>query len=136
MDERPIHDTELGVEDPEEADSAHSHRRRPRKQDQQPEKPATPERAHERMREDAGADQHDRLRGESEDDRVPQGSPEVVVVPGLSEVVEPDELACQLAGGRIGHAQIHREDERRPDEQDDEQGRWSDQRGREKTAIL
>src|SRR5207244_10724371 len=101
-----------------------------------PEQAAAPEPEDERKGEEAGGDQHDRLRGEREDGRGPQGWAEGVVVPGLSEVVEPDELACQLAGGRIGHAQIHREDERRPDEQDDEQGRWSDQGGREKTAIL
>src|SRR5437667_185062 len=83
----------------------------------------------------ASLDQHDRLRGEREDDRVPQRSAEVVVVPRLREVVEPDELAAQLAGGCIRHAQVHREHEWRADEQDDEQSCRADQRGREETAI-
>ena len=136
VDERPVHDAELRVEDPEEADRAHGHRRRPRQQDQQPQEPAAAERPHERVGEDAGADQHDRLRGEREDDRVPQRPPEVVVVPRIGEVVEPDELAGELAGGRVGHAQVDREHERHADEQDDEESRRADQGGREEAAIL
>ena len=88
------------------------------------------------MGEDAGADQHNRLGRKREHDRVPQRSSKVVVVPCLGEVVEPDELAAQLTGGRIGHAQVDREYERRADEQDDEQGRRTDQGGREEAAIL
>src|SRR5919198_733845 len=68
--ERPVHDAELRVEDPEEADRAQRDRRRPRQQDQEPDDPAPAEGPDQRVGKEPRTDDDDHLRRKGEDDRV------------------------------------------------------------------
>ena len=88
------------------------------------------------MRENRGADDHQHLRGEREDDRVHERGAEVRAVPDIDEVLQADPRAAERAGRRVGETEVDGKAERDADQQDDEQDRWANQRGGEKTALF
>src|SRR5918999_13771 len=61
---------------------------------------------------------------------------EVRVVPGLGEVAETDPLPREGACGRVGEAEVDREDQRAADEKRDEDDRRRDEKRRQKAALL
>jgi hypothetical protein len=83
----------------------------------------------------SGAEQHDRLRDECEQDRVPDRAPEVRVLPRVAEVVESDVFAGQ-PGDRVREAEVDRQHERPTDENCDEEHRRADQHRREEALPL
>ena len=131
LDQEPVEDRRLGVVEPEKSDRGQCDRRRPRQEDEEAENPASAELPHECMGQQARADDHDDLRDHGEEERVPQRTAEDRVVHGVAEVCEPDPLARQRAGLRVGEAQVGGEDERHPDEGGDEQNRRGDEERRE-----
>src|SRR5437764_11851757 len=136
VDERPVQDAELRVEDPEEADRAQCDRSSPRQQDQEADEPASAKGPNQRVREDCSTYDDKRLGDEREYDCVLERGAEVRVVPGVDEVVEADPAAGERAGSCVGEAEIDGEAERDPDEQGDEDHRWRYQRGGEETALF
>ena len=90
----------------------------------------------EEVGEDRGADDHDRVRDQREDDRVLERRAEVRVRPLVGVVAEADEFARERSGRGVRQREVDGHDERRPDEQADEDDRGRDQRRREKAALL
>ena len=78
----------------------------------------------------------DRLRREREDQRVAERAPEVLVVPGVREVVEADPVARERAADRIREAEVDRPDERDTDDERHEHDRRGDEERREDAAAL
>src|SRR5581483_1852635 len=99
----------------------------PRKQDQEAQEPAAAEVPDERVGEQAGDDDHDRLRDHGEQERVPESAAEDRIVQLLREVREADPLAGQRPRRRVGEAEIDGENERHTHQRADEQDRRRDQ---------
>jgi len=136
VDEEPIEDRRLRVEEPEEADHGERDRRRPRQEDEEPEQPAAAELVHERVRDQAGADDDDRLRDQCHLRGVPERAAEDRVVQDATEVREADPLAGDRAGGRVREREIDREDERDADERGNEKNGRGDEERREDSPAL
>jgi hypothetical protein len=73
MLQRPVDDRVGRVEDPRPTHQAERQRRRPREQDQEPQDPLAGELLQERVRQQAGDDEHDGLRDDREEEGVPDG---------------------------------------------------------------
>src|SRR5207302_6593958 len=65
-----------------------------------------------------------------------EGVAEDLVVQLAAEVREPNPLAGQRTGGRVGEAEVDREPERHPDEQADQDDRRRDEERGEDTPTL
>ena len=134
--ERPVDDAVERVEQPQPPDRREDDRGRPRQDHEEADEPLAAEVADEEVREHRGADEDDRLRGEREDERVAERAPEVLVLPGVREVVEADPVAGERPADRVGEAQVDRPDERDAHDERHEDDRRGDEQGREDAAAL
>ena len=137
VDEEPGEDARLRVVEPEEADRGQRDRRRPRQQDHEAEDPAARERVDERVRDQAGAERRrSPARSRVKRNVCQIASTKIGSSSCVPEVAEPDPVAAERAGGRVGEAEVDREHERRADERADEEHRRRDEERRKEAAAL
>ena len=134
--ERPVDDAVQRVEEPEPGDGREDDRRRPGQDHEEAHDPLPPKVADEEVREDGGTDDDDGLRREGEDERVAERAPEVLVVPGIREVVEADPVAGQRTADRVREAEIDGPDERDADDERHEDDGRCDEHDRENATAL
>ena len=132
-DQDPGEDAVDRVQNPLPADRAERDRRDPRQQDQEADEASAAERLLQRDRENIRAHDHDHLRGEREDDGIPDRLVEARAVEDAPKILQTDEVKAGAADPSVAEGVEDRENERDADQSRDVEDRRQEHRRPEPT---